>query len=295
MADHEHLWSWSESNDYDSFLQEENLFSLLDQSLSFDYNSFVNPFNDLQNETWFSLQDSINLDPISTCFPAVDHMSMASVDLEAFSTLSQGIIYYFSFMFIHTCTYMHAWIVILIFCRVADVFGELWNENASNFNNHVEPEMEIILHDGNNTTKETTMQKRRYRGDRLIQKFSREDMKPYFKMPITKAAKELGVGLTLLKRRCRELGFSRWPHRKLTSIDGLINNLKDHLGKMEGEVNRSKLMNALEILEAEKKMIEEFPDLEFEDKTKRLRQACFKANYKRRRLLCSMSTTSFVS
>ncbi|CAF2037656.1 unnamed protein product [Brassica napus] len=256
----------NESNDYDSFLQEENLFSLLDQSLSFDYNSFVNPFNDLQNETWFSLQDSINLDPISTCFPAVDHMSMASVDLEAFSTLSQ-----------------------------ADVFGELWNENASNFNNHVEPEMEIILHDGNNTTKETTMQKRRYRGDRLIQKFSREDMKPYFKMPITKAAKELGVGLTLLKRRCRELGFSRWPHRKLTSIDGLINNLKDHLGKMEGEVNRSKLMNALEILEAEKKMIEEFPDLEFEDKTKRLRQACFKANYKRRRLLCSMSTTSFVS
>lgn len=60
-------------------------------------------------------------------------------------------------------------------------------------------------------------------------------------------------------------------------------------------MNRSKLMNALEILEAEKKMIEEFPDLEFEDKTKRLRQACFKANYKRRRLLCSMSTTSFVS
>ncbi|CAN7025113.1 unnamed protein product [Brassica oleracea var. botrytis] len=259
----------NESNDYESsFLQEENLFSLLDQSLSFDYNSFVNPFNGLQNETWFSLQDSINLDPISTCFPAVDHMSMASVDFEAFSTLSQ-----------------------------ADVFGELWNENACNFNNHVEPDMEIILHDGNNTTKETTMQKRRYRGDRLIQIFSREDMKPYFKMLITKAAKELGVGLTLLKRRCRELGFSRWPHRKLTSIDGLINNLKDHLGKMEGEVNKSKLMNALEILEAEKKMIEEFPDLEFGDKTKRLRQACFKANYKRRRLVSSssMSTTSSIS
>uniref|UniRef100_A0A0D3E2J5 RWP-RK domain-containing protein n=1 Tax=Brassica oleracea var. oleracea TaxID=109376 RepID=A0A0D3E2J5_BRAOL len=251
MVDHEHLWSWSESNDYESsFLQEENLFSLLDQSLSFDYNSFINPFNGLQNETWFSLQDSINLDPISTCFPAVDHMSMASVDFEAFSTLSQ------------------------------DVFGELWNENACNFNNHVEPEMEIILHDGNNTTKETTMQKRRYIGDRLIQIFSREDMKPYFKMPITKAAKELGVGLTLLKRRCRELGFSRWPHQK-----------------MEGEVNKSKLMNALEILEAEKKMIEEFPDLEFGDKTKRLRQACFKANYKRRRLVSSssMSTTSSIS
>lgn len=179
------------------------------------FSSFINPFNGLQNETWFSLQDSINLDPISTCFPAVDHMSMASVDFEAFSTLSQGIIYYFIYVYTYVRTCMHAWIVILIFCRVADVFGELWNENACNFNNHVEPEMEIILHDGNNTTKETTMQKRRYIGDRLIQIFSREDMKPYFKMPITKAAKELGVGLTLLKRRCRELGFSRWPHRKL--------------------------------------------------------------------------------
>lgn len=193
------------------------------------FSSFINPFNGLQNETWFSLQDSINLDPISTCFPAVDHMSMASVDFEAFSTLSQGIIYYFIYVYTYVRTCMHAWIVILIFCRVADVFGELWNENACNFNNHVEPEMEIILHDGNNTTKETTVQKRRYRGDRLIQIFSREDMKPYFKMPITKAAKELGVGLTLLKRRCRELGFSRWPHRKLTSIDGLINNLKVRL------------------------------------------------------------------
>ncbi|XP_056851013.1 protein RKD3 [Raphanus sativus] len=155
--------------------------------------------------------------------------------------------------------------------------------------------MEIILHDGNSTTKETTRQKRRYTKDRLIQSYSREDMKPYFKMPITEAAKELDVGVTLLKKRCRELGFSRWPHRKLTSIDGIITNLKDHLGKMKGETNRSNLMNALEILEAEKKMIEEFPDLEFRDTTKRLRQACFKANYKRRKLLSSMSTTSSVS
>lgn len=60
-------------------------------------------------------------------------------------------------------------------------------------------------------------------------------------------------------------------------------------------MNKSKLMDALEILEVEKKRIEEFPDLEFGDKTKRLRQACFKANYNRRRLLSSMSTTSSVS
>nr|GLL29742.1 protein RKD1-like [Ipomoea trifida] len=42
----------------------------------------------------------------------------------------------------------------------------------------------------------------------------RETISKYFYMPITKAARELNVGLTLLKKRCRELGIRRWPHRK---------------------------------------------------------------------------------
>lgn len=52
---------------------------------------------------------------------------------------------------------------------------------------------------------------------------------------------------------------------------------------MEGEESAGKLKKALEMLEKEKRTIEEFPDLEFEDKTKRLRQACFKANHKRKK------------
>lgn len=32
-------------------------------------------------------------------------------------------------------------------------------------------------------------------------------------------------------------------------------------------------------------MIEDLPDLQMEEKTKRLRQACFKANYKKRKLM----------
>lgn len=52
---------------------------------------------------------------------------------------------------------------------------------------------------------------------------------------------------------------------------------------MEGEENEDRLRNALEKLEKEKKTIEKLPDLKFEDKTKRLRQACFKANHKRKR------------
>ena len=58
---------------------------------------------------------------------------------------------------------------------------------------------------------------------------SREVISQYFYMPITQAAKELNVGLTLLKKRCRELGIRRWPHRKLMSIQTLINNVQVRL------------------------------------------------------------------
>lgn len=55
---------------------------------------------------------------------------------------------------------------------------------------------------------------------------SRETISNYFYMPITQAAKELNVGLTLLKKRCRELGIRRWPHRKLASLQTLIRNIQ---------------------------------------------------------------------
>ncbi|XP_044485598.1 protein RKD2-like, partial [Mangifera indica] len=101
-----------------------------------------------------------------------------------------------------------------------------------------------------------------------------ETISKYFYMPIKKAAKELNVGLTTLKKRCRELGIRRWPHRKLTSLQTLIKN-----------GNEGKLNEAIEVLEKEKKMMEEMPDLQMEEKTKRLRQTCFKANYKKRKVM----------
>lgn len=57
------------------------------------------------------------------------------------------------------------------------------------------------------------------------------------------------------------------------------------MGKEEGDQeNDSKLKNAIELLEREKKLVEEAPDVQLDDTTKRLRQACFKANYKKRKL-----------
>ena len=80
--------------------------------------------------------------------------------------------------------------------------------------------------------------KKRYKGERKKQKkmcreercssskmLSKETISQYFYMPITQAAKELDVGLTPLKKRCREQGISRWPHRKLMSLH--ISNAHD--------------------------------------------------------------------
>lgn len=113
-----------ESDHYQQFLQgEEDLFSILDHSLSIDYkyvirvlllkvrkwfvfvsksnvlfrgliirSSFTNPFKDFQTQTWFSFQDDNVVNPISTSYAAGgDHMFMASLELEAITTFSQGI------------------------------------------------------------------------------------------------------------------------------------------------------------------------------------------------------------
>ncbi|XP_058096313.1 protein RKD3-like [Magnolia sinica] len=121
----------------------------------------------------------------------------------------------------------------------------------------------------------------RCREDRSI---SFKELSRYFYMPITQAAKEMNVGLTLLKKRCRELGIPRWPHRKMKSLQTLIKNVQE-LGREDGEVGESQLRTAIEVLEQQKRMMEKIPAMEIGEKTKKLRQACFKANYKKKKLM----------
>ncbi|KAK6794644.1 hypothetical protein RDI58_008097 [Solanum bulbocastanum] len=105
-----------------------------------------------------------------------------------------------------------------------------------------------------------------------------EEIQRYFHVPITKAAKELRVGLTVLKKRCRELNIMRWPHRKLKSLQTLIHSVKE-MG----------LTSEVEMLEEHQRMVERVPEMELTDRTKKLRQACFKANYKKRRASMAMA------
>lgn len=54
---------------------------------------------------------------------------------------------------------------------------------------------------------------------------------------------------------------------------------------METGQDEDNTRNAVEMLQQTKKLIEQSPDAKLDDWTKMLRQACFKENYKRRRLL----------
>ena len=91
------------------------------------------------------------------------------------------------------------------------------NENTTNNNNmKILEEKARSIYNNNHKNSNNNISKA----------LSKEIISQYFYMPITKAAKELNVGLTLLKKRCRELGIQRWPHRKLMSLQTLIKNVQ---------------------------------------------------------------------
>lgn len=68
--------------------------------------------------------------------------------------------------------------------------------------------------------------KKRRAAPKDIARIALADLAKYFDLPITEASKSLKVGLTVLKKKCREFGIPRWPHRKIKSLDRLISNLQ---------------------------------------------------------------------
>ncbi|KAK8690431.1 hypothetical protein V6N13_073964 [Hibiscus sabdariffa] len=129
-----------------------------------------------------------------------------------------------------------------------------------------------MVHGGSSRSQAEQIGSRTFRRKRTCA-LELDEIQKYFGFPISEAAKEMNVGLTLLKKRCRELNILRWPHRKIKSLKSLINNVKE-LG----------LTNEVEMLEEHQRMLEKLPDMELTERTKKLRQACFKANYKKRSL-----------
>ncbi|KAJ9703913.1 hypothetical protein PVL29_005264 [Vitis rotundifolia] len=119
-----------------------------------------------------------------------------------------------------------------------------------------------------------------------VAKIALEDLVKYFDVPMVEASRNLKIGLTVLKRKCREFGIPRWPHRKIKSLDGLIRDLQEEAERQQLE-NKAAAMAVLKrqrMLETEKECIEQRPFMEIEDETKRFRQDVFKRRHRARAL-----------
>ncbi|VAH35200.1 unnamed protein product [Triticum turgidum subsp. durum] len=128
-----------------------------------------------------------------------------------------------------------------------------------------------------------------------------EDITQYFHLPIREASRTLKIGLSILKKKCRQYGIPRWPHRKLKSLDSLIHDLEfviddeterdgvkqeDH---MQDEKENQDAIEALakrkRMLETEKATIQQKPTLDLMAETKQFRQYVFKRKYRAKTLV----------
>ncbi|CAL9155158.1 unnamed protein product [Musa hybrid cultivar] len=144
-----------------------------------------------------------------------------------------------------------------------------------------------------------SMKKKKRAATEHVANIALTDLVKYFDLPITEASKYLRVGLTVLKRKCREFGIPRWPHRKIKSLDNLIQNLQEEVHRQEKE-NKSAAMKAVikrqRMLEGEKECIEKNPFMELQIETKRFRQDVFKRRHRAKALVGILgSDTNFGS
>jgi hypothetical protein len=54
---------------------------------------------------------------------------------------------------------------------------------------------------------------------------TREALEALYHLPIDQASRFLGIGITALKKNCRKFGIPRWPHRKLKSMEKLLQDI----------------------------------------------------------------------
>ncbi|KAI7728256.1 hypothetical protein M8C21_019039 [Ambrosia artemisiifolia] len=66
-------------------------------------------------------------------------------------------------------------------------------------------------------------------------KLTIEDLVGYFHLPIEEAGKKIQICPTVIKKICRKHGLTRWPYRKIKSIEKKISMKTRYLTSMEGE------------------------------------------------------------
>jgi hypothetical protein len=63
-----------------------------------------------------------------------------------------------------------------------------------------------------------------------------EELSKYFHLPEKAVAKELGICLTSLKKLCRSYGITRWPFRKLKSLERTMKKVQNEQDAVSTQV-----------------------------------------------------------
>ncbi|KAG9442965.1 hypothetical protein H6P81_018819 [Aristolochia fimbriata] len=128
----------------------------------------------------------------------------------------------------------------------------------------------------------------------LVASIALTDLVKHFGLPIAEASRNLKVGVTVLKRKCREFGIPRWPHRKIKSLDSLIQNLQEEAERQQRENQEAAraVMKRQRMLEREREGIEKKPFMEIQSETKRFRQDVFRRRHRARTLNINADSSS---
>lgn len=102
----------------------------------------------------------------------------------------------------------------------------------------------------------------------------------YFDMPIQQAAAELRVGVTTLKKVCRVNNIGRWPFRKRSSLNRLIEKTREYFS-----ADPEQCAEALAQLEAQRSVLRAQQGEDIPDQVKRYRQSIFKLDYKVKKIV----------
>lgn len=90
-------------------------------------------------------------------------------------------------------------------------------------------------------------------------KVSYEDLKNHFHTPAVEAARELNICVTALKKICRDMGITRWPYRRIASLQHKKSVLQKSLEK--GHKHPEKVQSKIDNIE--KKIESLYADVRF--------------------------------
>ncbi|XVF52612.1 hypothetical protein PTKIN_Ptkin05aG0032100 [Pterospermum kingtungense] len=134
--------------------------------------------------------------------------------------------------------------------------GIVWDENMCNNGDFIQPSSSnsVAFHmdqAGNsyNQDKPTkpplAVQRERTRNLTL------KEIENYFHLPIQEAAKKMEFSATVVKKICRKYGLTRWPHRKIQSMEKKISNWASRLTSINDPEERARAENEIESLQRE--------------------------------------------